>query len=102
MGSERPRLPHVTCPSCGGRAFAKTAGKNSGLYREVYYHCRNADACGHQFVVAMEAIRTVKPSRFPRPLAVLPRTTWHAAANDRAANDDDKPPEEPAANALIG
>lgn len=93
--SGRPvQLPHVTCPSCGGRAFARSVGKNSPLYREIYYHCRNPDACGHQFVVSMEAIRTVKPSRYPKPLAVLPLSQWHAAANDRADNDN-APPAEP-------
>lgn len=82
------QLPHVTCPACGGGAFARSTGKNSPLYREVYYHCRNPDACGHQFVVSLEAVRTTKRSRFPKPLHVLPMTQWHAAANDRAANDD--------------
>src|SRR3546814_12668755 len=75
MGFERPRLPHISCPACGGRAFARTSGKEGVLYREIYFHCRNVDACGHQFVVAMEAIRTVKPSRYPKPLAVLPHTS---------------------------
>lgn len=101
--SGRPlQLPHVTCPACGGRAFARAIGKRSATYRELYYHCRNPDACGHQFVVAMEAIRSVKPSRFPVPLAVLPVSQWHAAANDRAANDDDRPPHQPAADAVTG
>ena len=90
--SGRPnQLPHVTCPSCGGKAFARSTGKTSGLYREVYYHCRNPDACGHQFVIAMEAVRTVKPSVFPNPLHALPMTQWHAAANDRADNDNSAP-----------
>lgn len=90
--SGRPNLlPHVTCPCCGGKAFARAVGKNSPLYREVYYRCRNPDACGAQFVVGMEAIRLTKPSRYPKPLHTLPMTTWREAANDRAANDDDRP-----------
>lgn len=88
-------LPHVTCPACGGRAHSRAIGKNSTLYRELYYRCRNPDACGHEFVVEMVAVRTTKVSRFPNPLAVLPMTTWHAAANDRADNDNG-PPSEPA------
>jgi hypothetical protein len=68
--------------------------QKSLVYREVYYHCRNPDACGHQFVVSMEAIRTTRPSRFPMPRHKLPLTQWHSAANDRAANDDG-PPSEP-------
>ena len=88
-------LPHVTCPACGGRAQSRAIGKNSTLYRELYYRCRNPDACGHEFVVEMVAVRTTKVSRFPNPLAVLPLITWHAAANDRADNDNG-PPSEPA------
>jgi hypothetical protein len=90
--SGRPvRLPHVTCPCCGGKAFARAAGKSSQLYREVYYACRNPDACGAQFVVGMEALRMTKQTRYPTPLHKLPMTTWHDAANDRAANDDECP-----------
>lgn len=93
------QLPHVTCPACGGKAFARTPGMTSPTYREVYYHCRNPDACGHEFVVSMTAVRAVKPSRFPNPLCVLPLTTWRPAANDRAANDDG-PPDEPTVEAV--
>lgn len=94
MSKRAVQLPYVSCPSCGGRAHARAVGKNDLLYREVYYHCRNPDACGHELVVSMEAIRTVKRTRFPTPLATLPMTTWHAAANDRADNDNG-PPSEP-------
>ena len=88
-------LPHVTGPACGGRAHSRAVGKNDTLFRELYYRCRNPDACGHEFVVEMVAVRSTKASRFPNPLAVLPLTTWHAAANDRADNDNG-PPSEPA------
>ena len=92
--SGRPvQLPHVCCPACGGKAFARTVGKTSLTFREVYYHCRNPDACGHQFVVEMIATRTTRPSRFPQPQHKLPMTKWHDAANDRAANDDGPAPE---------
>lgn len=92
--SGRPvQLPHVNCPACGGRAFARSVGKNSLLYREIYYHCRNSDACGHVFVVEMSATRSTRASRFPAPMHKLPMTKWHQAANDRAANDDGAPAE---------
>jgi hypothetical protein len=86
------QLPHVTCPACAGRAFARTVGKTSALFREVYYECRNPDACGHKFVVELAAVRSVRPSRYPRPLHVLPMTQWRKAANDRAENDNAPPP----------
>lgn len=92
-------MPSVDCPSCGQRAFARLTGKRSLLYREVYYHCRNLEDCGHQFVVGISLLRTVRASRWPKPLETLPLTTWRAAANDRAANDDG-PPSEPNADVM--
>jgi hypothetical protein len=70
------------------------------LFREIYYHCRNPDACGHRFVVEMTAVRTVAASRFPQPKHTLPMSQWREAANDRAANDDGPSP-EPETSATI-
>lgn len=98
MSGRRVQLPHVNCPACGGRAFAKTAGKKSLLFKELYYACRNPDACGHEFVIELMATRSTKSSRYPKPLHILPMTTWREAANDRAANDDG-PPTEPVSSA---
>lgn len=99
--SGRPnQLPHVTCPACGGRAFCRANGKTSPLFRELYYHCRNPDACGHEFVIEMVAVRAIKRSRFPQPLHTLPMTKWHGkAANDDATNDNSPAP-EPAASTV--
>jgi hypothetical protein len=100
-GGGAPRMPSVQCPGCGERAFARsTTGKATLLYREVYYHCRNVERCGCQFVVGMATLRATVPSRMPQPLAALPMTTWRHADNDRAANDDGGPPSEPAADAI--
>ncbi len=99
MAARINHVPHVTCPACGGRAFARSPGKTSPLIREVYYSCRNPDACGHRFVVEMVAVRTVVPSRFPKPLHTLPLTQWRAKpANDDSANDN--PPLEAEASAV--
>lgn len=98
MGDRKPRMPAIKCPSCGDNAFARSGGKSSLTYRELYYHCRNETGCGHVFVVVMEADRTVRPSMHPAPLTTLPMTTWRSGvpANDdepSPANDDvpDKP-----------
>ncbi len=93
--SGRPnQLPHVNCPACGGRAFARSTGLSTPLFRELYYHCRNPDACGHRFVVEMMAVRSTAPSRFPNPLHTLPMTKWRGVpANDDPANDNTPPPE---------
>ncbi|MBV2149259.1 ogr/Delta-like zinc finger family protein [Sphingobium sp. AS12] len=93
------RMPHVSCPACGGKAYSKAVGKHSLLFRELYYKCRNPDACGHEFVVEMTAVRTVRPTIFPLAKHRLPMTTWLPAANDRAANDDGAPP--PPADAAV-
>ncbi len=93
--SGRPvQLPYVCCPSCGGRARAKAVGKADLTFREVYYECRNPDACGHGFVVEMTATRTTKASSYPAPKHKLPLSTWRKADNDRADNDN-VPPIEP-------
>ena len=99
-GERNPRMPSVQCPSCGADCLSKCIGKRTLTYWEVYYRCRNDD-CDHQFVVAMEAIRTVRPSRLPAPLNSRPLTTWRPTANDRAVNDD-SPPDDPAAATMSG
>lgn len=99
-GGGQPRMPGVDCPSCGQRAFARQTGKRSLLYSEVYYVCRDTMSCGHHFVVGISVLRTVRPSSHLEPLERLPLTTWRAAANDRAANDDDGPPSEPATGVM--
>lgn len=101
MKVDQRRMPHVLCPACGGKAFARSIGKVSLVYRELYYHCHDAITCGHQFVVSMEAVRTVRHSICPIPKASLPTTTWRRPANDLgAANDDAPPPTPPAAAAM--
>ena len=74
MSREARRLPYILCPHCGAKAFARVGGKASETYREVYYACANALECGHVFVVAMTAIRTVHPSLMPNPAVHLPIT----------------------------
>jgi len=102
MAASNTRMPKMQCPSCGKDAFARTGGKRSMLYREIYYHCFNDTACGHVFVVSMMALRTVRPSMIAQPIERLPLTTWRHAANDRAANDDDGPPDQPRASQMSG
>ncbi len=93
MPRPAPRLPHIRCPHCGTRAFARSAGKATETYREIYYHCREALMCGHVFVVGMEILRTIRPSAMPNPAIRLPIRAY-VAANDHTplpANDDYQP-----------
>lgn len=103
MPRSAPRLPHIRCPHCGTRAFARSAGKTTETYREIYYHCREPLICGHVFVVGMEILRTIRPSAVPNPAIRLPIRT-HQAANDHVpapANDDQPAPLPPAAKVGI-
>lgn len=100
MTRPAPRLPHMRCPHCGERAFARNSGKTTETYREIYYHCRALLTCGHVFVVGMEILRTIRPSAMPNPEIRLPITAYRPA-NDHtppAANDDQPEPLPPAAN----
>lgn len=102
MSRPAPRLPHICCPHCGNRAFARAAGKTAPTYREVYYHCRDAIACGHVFVVGMQVLRTIRPSARPNPEIGLPIAPYGVPANDPTpppANDDQPEPLPPAASA---
>lgn len=87
-----PRLPSISCPHCGESAFARSDGKTTETYRELYYHCRNSLACGHIFIVAMSVTRTIAPSRIPNPAVMLPVAPpeWTPANDDRVAANDNQ------------
>lgn len=54
------------CWKCGDRATAVKMNSISPILMEAGYRCRNID-CGHTFVVALEAIRSLNPGAFPSP-----------------------------------
>ena len=54
------------CWKCGDRATAVKMKSISATLMEAGYRCRNID-CGHTFVVALEAIRSLNPGAFPSP-----------------------------------
>ena len=99
MRTGAPRMPHICCPHCGTKAFARHPGKTDVMYRELYYHCRDTLACGHVFVVGMEILRTIRPSAMPNPAIRLPITPYRPANDQTAppANDDQPEPLPPAA-----
>lgn len=100
--SHAPRLPHMLCPHCGGKAFARTGGKSSTLYREIYYHCREVLTCGHTFVVGMTTIRTVRQSAQPDPSIHLPISAYTRPPSDPIPANDDTPPPPTPATAMTG
>lgn len=63
--------PGMRCPHCGHPATARTSVQLSPLYREVVYQCRQV-VCGHIFMCALEAVRTLSPSAIPNPEIHLP------------------------------
>lgn len=95
-------MPHIRCPHCQAPAFARTAGKTTETYREVYYYCRERLLCGHVFVVGMSIIRTIHASLRPNAEVHLAVAPPDPPANDDAqlANDNDPPPAPPSAAEL--
>ncbi|TPG14385.1 transcriptional regulator [Sphingomonas oligophenolica] len=102
----------MACPHCNTPATQRTARSLSSLVREVTYRCDN-DACGHGFVVQIEAIRTTIPSAAPNPDIHLPfaaparkmASGSLRPANDdhrTPANDDDAPPRSTATTPMTG
>ncbi|RJF93007.1 transcriptional regulator [Sphingomonas cavernae] len=87
------------CPHCDGRSHGRTSTRLSPTYREATYICQNI-ACGHVFVVGMEAIRTLRPSALPNPEVKLPIAPPRAKGTP--ANDNNEPVQlPPAANDTV-
>ena len=95
VARKNERMPGIACPSCGEGARARSAGKVSLTYREIYYHCRDELGCGHVFVAGLSALRTVRKSMRETPVHPLPLTEWR-----RGPANDDAPPSEPNVSAL--
>jgi len=90
MKRKAPRLPSIACPHCGESAFARTGGKTTETFRELYYYCHDRLMCGHVFTVQMSITRTIIPSRRPNAEVILPIAPPPWPANDEqiAANDN--------------
>jgi len=89
------RMPTATCPHCASPASGRTSTQITPVYREVTYVCRN-EKCGHSFVVAIQAIRTLSPSAIPNPEVNLPlsrsiRRRELVVQLERALEADDEP-----------
>lgn len=56
----------TTCPHCGTAALVRSSKQMSKLVRHATCSCLNV-VCGHTFIVAVEAIRTISPPSFPDP-----------------------------------
>ncbi len=56
----------MQCPHCEHTVTARTSPKQTAIYREVVYQCRNVQ-CGHVLVCGLEAIHTLSPSAMPNP-----------------------------------
>jgi len=77
MTQPRNRAPKgngTKCPHCGARCFTLKTDQLSVSVREITYLCTN-EACGHQFVAHLAAVRTITPSRLSAPAAPTHRTT---------------------------
>lgn len=54
------------CPHCGNTALIRSSKQMSKLVKHATCSCLNP-ACGHSFIVSVEAIRTISPAAFPDP-----------------------------------
>lgn len=62
----------VRCPHCECRAKIITARNLSEMTREIYYQCQNFVECGFTWVAMLSAVRTIQPSRIPKPTVFIP------------------------------
>lgn len=69
------------CWKCGDRATSVKLKSLTPTLMEAGYRCRNID-CGHTFVVALEAIRTLNPGAFPSPPGISVPLSRHVRRRD--------------------
>ncbi len=62
----------ISCPHCRSRAIAGCSRVLSHTVREITYHCKNADECGHVYVAQLAIVRTLSPSSAPNPDICIP------------------------------
>ena len=72
------------CWRCGTRATSQTLRVISPLLKEAGYRCTNID-CGHTFVVALEAIRTLNPGAYPAPAGIVVPLSKHVRRQELLA-----------------
>lgn len=72
------------CWRCGTRATSQTLRVMSPLLKEAGYRCTNID-CGHTFVVALEAIRTLNPGAYPAPPGIVVPLSKHVRRQELLA-----------------
>lgn len=79
------RGAQMKCPHCGSNTTIRTSREIDTLSRDVYYDCRNAIDCGHQFVGQLTIKHSIVASQTPRAglvLAVRPPVSPPKPAND--------------------
>lgn len=59
-------MQKTLCPHCGNTALTRSSKQMSKLVKHATCACLNP-ACGHTFIVSVEAIRTISPPAFPDP-----------------------------------
>lgn len=69
------------CWKCGDRATSVKLKQITPILMEAGYRCRNID-CGHTFVVALEALRTLNPGAYPSPPGIHVPLSRHIRRRD--------------------
>lgn len=76
------------CPHCGDAALTRSTRQMSKLVKHSICSCLNP-ACGHTFVISVEAIWTISPPAFPDPeVAVQLKQSKRAMAIYGSADSD--------------
>lgn len=61
----------MRCPHCEAPALCRTSRVVTRLVTHRHYQCTDLE-CAHTFVASLEVIRTLAPSRKPRPGVNIP------------------------------
>lgn len=61
----------MRCPHCSAKAHIRTSREVSSTMREITYQCLN-DECGHVWVSAVTAMRTLTLPSSPNPKVRIP------------------------------
>jgi hypothetical protein len=64
-------IPAMRCPHCNSRALIRTSREVSGTTREITYQCQSME-CGHVWVSAITAMRTLTLPSSPNPKVRIP------------------------------
>ncbi|MFT8662643.1 ogr/Delta-like zinc finger family protein [Zymomonas mobilis] len=73
LSANKTNIPSGYCPVCGSRVHVLSSHKHTSLIRESQVECNNK-RCGHQFLMQIAFIHTIKESKFLEVSLNLPKS----------------------------